>query len=179
MSHIPNSGLGQLADAFQEVTRGEPYYPVKKRGEARRLNPNWTAIAWLEAETLDRTEIIAVSTPYDGLRRVTTHGAAGIISRTTPGVRHSRPMFEIRNDRPNSNATSYYTHPCPNCSDLAYTRTCPEHGDPAKFEKPLPSMSLLSDMYNRLLADLPDGTVSLEGVFTRPMPVRSLLDGTW
>jgi hypothetical protein len=178
MNYIPNSGLGQLADAFQEVTRGEPYYPVKKRGQARRLNPNWTAIAWLEAETLGRTKIIAVSTPYDGLRRVTTHGAAGIISRTTPGVRHSRPMFEIRNDRPGSNATSYYRDPCPNCSDLAYTRTCPEHGDPAKYEKPLPvEQWTFNGPPTPLLEDLIRETY--RQAFTRPMPVRSLLDGTW
>lgn len=40
-----------LSDAARELVQPRnAHYPVKQRGERRRLNPNWEGIRWLEGE---------------------------------------------------------------------------------------------------------------------------------
>lgn len=40
-----------LSDAARELAQPRnAHYPVKQRGERRRLNPNWEGIRWLEGE---------------------------------------------------------------------------------------------------------------------------------
>jgi hypothetical protein len=120
-------GLSQLADTAREVTGGQAYYPVKRKGERRRLNPNWTGIAWLEAETLAATEIIQ-RTDLDGtdMAGMTSLTAAGKIQNQLNRTSHCRRMIDIFTLEASSSQPMTY-HPCPDCDNFAYTATCTEH----------------------------------------------------
>jgi hypothetical protein len=134
---IKNSGLGQLAEA----AAGEDYYPVRRRGEKRRLNPNWAAIEWLEGNTLELTEersrflmsdnggrYDAGEDEIDDLILVTK--ARGV----TLYDHHSRPMFECFRVT-DVNGQCFYADPCPDCDDYARSlRECARH-----TSRPLPT----------------------------------------
>lgn len=119
---IKNAGLGMLA----EVASGQEYYPVKKRGERRQLNPNWGAIAWLEAGSLADTEIVeweAMGPLEDCLDKLISQGVyIGVKSSYT------RPMFEVLYPGARFISTRV-TSPCPDCDDFSRTSRCPVHRD--------------------------------------------------
>jgi len=131
---IKYSGLGHLADVHKELT--DPaggHYPVRRRGERRELRPNWTAIAWLEAQTLEHTELLGTHAVYDGDGVLWhTRTAARLADRVSEGVpRHCvRPMIELIDDyhvREEQMSGPQYSSPCPRCDDWSRTTRCPEH----------------------------------------------------
>lgn len=129
---IKNSGLGQLAEA----AAGEEFYPIRRRGEKRRLNPNRAAIEWLEADTFSMTD------EYSRFLMTDTGGRYGagrgeiddtvLVTKTfgaNLGSHHSRPMFECFEITGNK-GTASYPNPCPNCDNLAYSpRECGQHAE--------------------------------------------------
>lgn len=126
---IKNSGLGQLAEA----AAGEEFYPVRRRGEKRRLNPNRAAIEWLEADTFSMTD------EYSRFLMTDTGGRYGagrgeidgtvLVTKAfgaTLGSHHSRPMFECFDHAMVNGLTS--ESPCGNCDNYAYSWAgCPDH----------------------------------------------------
>lgn len=118
----PLYGLSMLADVTTD------HYPVKRRREKRRLNPNWAGIAWLEAQDLADTEIehIASAENAPELQYMIAHGAH----------RHyySRPMFQLmRTDSPSLSARMRPRREgraCPDCDNWAYTTRCTDHPEP-------------------------------------------------
>lgn len=127
------SGLSRLADiAHREITGGDGPYPVKKKGERRRLDPNWVAIAWLEAETLDATEIAYMADlEIVGMPGMLTLMAAGKARALVGRTSQCRRMIDVLSlDHSSSNPTSY--HPCPDCDNFAVSWNCPEHPEGGK-----------------------------------------------
>jgi hypothetical protein len=113
------SGLSHLADVANPVD----HYPVKRRREPRRLDPNWAGIAWLEAQSLADTEIIRHVDQGDGLTAYTTEGWYGARRRGAyPG-----PMFKIVLDLPLDPGALVCDNPCPVCDDFSRTARCPDH----------------------------------------------------
>lgn len=125
---IKNSGLGQLAEAAAD----KEFYPIRRRGEKRRLNPNRAAIEWLEADTFSLTD------EYSRFLMTDTGGRYGagrgeiddtvLVTKAfgaTLGSHHSRPMFECF-DHVMVNGLS--TGSCGNCDNYAYSWAgCPDH----------------------------------------------------
>jgi hypothetical protein len=100
-------------------------YPVKKRREPRRLNPNQEGIRWLErTEVMDLcAEISSVPDDTHGLVYWATNG-----SRTKS---YSRPMFQLIFDwsgpRPGHKASPGLR--CPGCADFSRSWACDVHGE--------------------------------------------------
>ncbi len=100
-------------------------YPVKKRREPRRLNPNQEGIRWLErTEAMDLCAEIS-SVPDD---------TNGLVYWSTKGTRtksYSRPMFQLIFDwsgpRPGHKASPGLR--CPGCADFARSWACSVHGE--------------------------------------------------
>lgn len=136
---IKNQGLAHLADVANPV-----HYPVRRRGEVRRLVPNWVGIAWLEAEALEDTEILTTEEPSP-TQAATKMGEGLAVQRSRRAVEmvdesvrerplYVRPMFQVFND---THETVMLHHgvrvrnPCARCYDFQYPgRECPAH--PAK-----------------------------------------------
>lgn len=113
------SGLSHFAD----VASGEDRYPVRRRGEPRRLNPNWTGITWLEAQSLEDTKPIRHVDMGDGLAVYVTDGYYLARRRGAyPG-----PMFKIVLDLPLDPGAVVCDDPCPVCDDFSRTARCPDH----------------------------------------------------
>jgi hypothetical protein len=102
-------------------------YPVRRRGEKRRLEPNRPAIEWLERDLDRNCQIIdAEGRLASGLRYTTTWGRLS--------KRHSRPMFEVLTP----SAQPGWSTPgvaCP-CGDMARNRDCPGHPDASPYTPP-------------------------------------------
>lgn len=114
-----HAGLSRLAEAASPVE----YYPVKRRGQRRRLTPNWDAINWLERETETDCEI-SDEAPLDfGMTRII---ALGWFSAKRRGM-HPRRMFDIFGLEASSSSTVAYPKPCPDCLDFSRTWACTEH----------------------------------------------------
>lgn len=131
---IKNSGLGLLA----EVAADEDYYPVRRRGEKRRLNPNRAAIEWLENDTFDLTDAGYRYLMSDTGGRYAVNDdtlddlilVLVLVTRaygSTLGTHHNRPMFECFKITGNK-GTASYPDPCPDCDNFAYSpRECERH----------------------------------------------------
>lgn len=132
---IPKSaGLSRLADVADESI-GVHSYPVKKKGQPRRLDPNWGAINWLESETETDTEI---SEEYDAGESVfdgegnflgtdfLIQRALGYFSARQAGM-YPWPMFQTFATFKAS--MSPYPDPCPDCDDWSRTSRCEVHHD--------------------------------------------------
>lgn len=113
-----NARLSRLAEAASPIE----YYPVKRRGQKRRLAPNWDAINWLEDETEGDTEICSKAPLDDGMNRQVTLGWYGAKRR---GM-YPRRMFDIFVLELSSTNPVAYT-PCEACDNYAYTWACTEH----------------------------------------------------
>lgn len=119
MTTPKHAGLSRLAEAASPVE----YYPVKRRGQKRRLVPNWDAINWLERETEGDTEISDVSPLGDGMNRQL---ALGWYGAKRQGM-YPRRMFDIFELEASSSNTISYPKPCPDCLDFSRTWACTEH----------------------------------------------------
>jgi hypothetical protein len=122
------SGLSLLADVAKELTDPKhAHYPVKRKGERRRLDPNWTGIAWLEADTLEATEILEgdwdAGLPGDGLKRQISRGWSWAkADRTSQG----RPIFQAIPLSASSTGPVWHAG-CAGCYDFAYSWNCERH----------------------------------------------------
>jgi hypothetical protein len=124
---LKHDGLSQLADLAREAYGVELYYPVKRRGVRRRLDPNWTAIAWLEAQQMTETEIEDVQqTTYDISDGLRVQRALGWYSAKRNG-HYARPMFQIIPVDASSSHQVPYSNPCPECLDFSRSWACPVH----------------------------------------------------
>lgn len=110
----------------------EDHYPVRRRGEKRRLNPNRAGIAWLDEQAAKvtattRTRLMddrGVILPDNGRLK-----ADFVVTRVYPRPRidnHMRPMFQTFYVESWSGTTSY-VNPCPDCLNMAYSWSCPKH----------------------------------------------------
>lgn len=110
--------IGRLID---EAFAGN-HYPVKRKGERRRLNPDLAAITWLELSIQAHTVIHETEYAGDGLRNTFAYGWYGARNK---GM-HPGPMFKIL---PLEVTSSSQTpgHNCPDCGDWARTSRCEEH----------------------------------------------------
>lgn len=138
---IKHQGLAHLADVANPV-----HYPVRRRGEARRLVPNWVGIAWLEAEALEDTEILATEQPSptqaavkmgEGLAVQRSRRAVEMVDESVrERPLYVRPMFQVFNDAHENvmlhhGARVRQDSACADCYDFQYPgRDCPRH--PAK-----------------------------------------------
>ena len=157
---IKNSGLGLLA----EVAADEDYYPVRRRGQKRRLNPNRAAIEWLENDTLDLTEERGQFLMSDKGGRYALDDTRDFVKEecvlvtkargSILGTHHSRPMFECFEITENKGTMSY-PDPCPDCHNFAYsTRECGRHAE-------APAVSSYVSELNRITA--PSVRVHVDG----------------
>lgn len=122
-----HTGLSQLADVAHE-SADEKFYPIKKRGGRRYLNPNRHAIAWLEKETADDTRIGELIDVYAGGQWT---GSQWILARGWSTARQNgqyvRPMYELFNLEASSSNMRDYANPCPACLDFSRSWACEEH----------------------------------------------------
>ena len=103
------------------------HYPVRKRGEARRLNPNYPGIHWLERESQGETELLG-SDEYDPWN----NGLKILRARGYYKARHNgypRRMFDLFGPDYTSAYNVEYWFPCPACDDWARTSRCADHPD--------------------------------------------------
>lgn len=116
-------GLARLVDTARDITdpRGA-HYPVKRKGERRRLNPNLDAIRWLEGEAFQTDTEIART--YD-LGEFTVHRALGWSNARRMGM-YPWPMFQAHSSF-KAHMLSYDS--CPDCDNWAYTSRCTKHHD--------------------------------------------------
>jgi hypothetical protein len=109
-----------------DVASDEDHYPVRRRGEKRRLNPNRAGIAWLDEQAAKvtattRTRLMddrGVILPDNGRLK-----ADFVVTRVYPRPRidnHMRPMFQTFYVESWSGTTSY-VNPCPDCFNMAYS----------------------------------------------------------
>lgn len=189
-----HSGLSRLADVAREATGEAAHYPVKKKGERRRLDPNWTAIAWLEADTLDDTEIVyTADLEIIGMPGLLTLMAAGKTRALVGRTSQCRRMIDVFSlDTSSTHPTSY--KPCPYCDNFAVSWNCPEHprggktdrvfGETEGFSIP----SIFADELNRIeeraarvaerVSSLPEGSVTITfRVHNSVTPVLGELSG--
>lgn len=159
---IENSGLGQLAEAAKELSNpAGAHYPVRRRGERRELRPNWTAIAWLEAQSLEGTKL-ECPTPVcpDGDEVAWYTHLARRVAPFSPSLHPTncvRPMIELIDDYSADGRMSghqYATNPCPHCDDWSRTARCTQH-----HEQGPDSVT-------------PEGMLLLHPVIRHPEPVR-------
>jgi len=99
-------------------------YPVRHRGERRRLNPNQAGIAWLEEQSETDTEIAEIYSVAIGELRV--QRALGYYSAKRRDM-YPWPMFQTFSDF-KANMLPY-PNPCPDCDDWARTSRCTSHHD--------------------------------------------------
>ncbi len=117
-------GPTQLADLTSPVP-----YPVKRRGERRRRDPNWPGIAWLEAESLADTEITSVDEvdlETDGRHEsvILLHAEGGCNARARGHF--PRTMFQLIENE-HSSALQMPVSPCVACYDFSRSWHCPDH----------------------------------------------------
>ena len=132
---IENSGLGQLAEAAKELSNpAGAHYPVRRRGERRELRPNWTAIAWLEAQSLEGTKLECPTGVYPDGDEVAwyTHLARRVapFSPLLHPTNCVRPMIELIDDYSADGRMSGHqlsNSPCPGCDDWSRTARCTQH----------------------------------------------------
>jgi hypothetical protein len=118
-------GLSQLAD-----TVTPDHYPIKRRGQKRTLNPNWTAVAWIEATQLGDTELLPEDEVGDGFmgdNMYVDRAVGGIYARRNG--HYARPMFQALPLEASSSASISYPNPCPACLDFSRSWACEEHGE--------------------------------------------------
>ncbi|QMP84442.1 hypothetical protein HUN42_00065 [Streptomyces phage Dagobah] len=122
------SGVSHLAD----VAAGKDHYPVRRRGERRRLNPNQAGIAWLseQAEPVTKTEneIPVINGDHAGL--VFTR-AKGWLAARKEGM-YPGPMFKIVHDDVELELRNFWASPsretaCAGCDDWSRTASCDDH----------------------------------------------------
>jgi hypothetical protein len=123
---LKHGGLSHLADTAATL-QGEDHYPVKRRGQKRRLNPNWTAIAWLEANQITETELEELPEYGRDVRDgVYSVRALGWFTAKRNG-HYARPIFQLLPVDASSSNQINYADPCPACLDFSRSWACEEH----------------------------------------------------
>lgn len=104
------------------------YYPVKRKGERRRLRPNPGAIRYLEDATETDTEIESVERLGDQEEWAQMNGvrALGWYNAKRAG-HYPRRMFDVFALETSSTYPVSYSKPCPACQDFSRTWACTEH----------------------------------------------------
>lgn len=103
------------------------YYPVKRPGQRRRLNPNWPAIRLLEAKAEPVTALYRTEVKTSDGERYALLLCPGASAARRQG-QHPRPMFEVFEDGASSTMRVHNERPCPVCNDFAYAgRRCGVH----------------------------------------------------
>lgn len=126
-----NAGLSHLADVAREAYGVELYYPIKKRRQPRRLDPNWAGIEWLEQQSETDTEISEEydAGEYDGGETVfRVQRALGWNSARRMGM-YPWPMFQCFPAVSFKASMFRYLDPCPDCDDWSRTSKCEVHHD--------------------------------------------------
>lgn len=124
-----NAGLSRLAEAASPIE----YYPIKKKGQPRRLRPNLDAIRYLEAEQEQPTEIFELydageAIPGSFVSEYKIQRANGWYDAKRDGM-YPRPMFQTFDLVISSSNMVPYLEPCPDCDDWSRTSKCEEHFD--------------------------------------------------
>lgn len=114
---LKNAGLSHLAD----VANKADHYPVKKRWEPRRLNPNYDAIRWLEEATHEATKI-AWSEPD----RCTDEELQILHAEGADVRNYNRPMFQVLPRDAFSGMGASVT-PCMSCDRFDRSWACEDH----------------------------------------------------
>ena len=150
-----NSGLSHLADAARRD--GEQIlhsYPMKKKGEPRRLLPNRAGIEWLESDAndFDDDTDIEYAEPMRDAESVNILHSYGRERK-----RYARPMFQIIPRDAFSGAQQNVT-PC-SCDrfDLSWDATrCETHAevewDTVEAPAAVPLGERLNEMYEQMIA---------------------------
>ena len=173
-----------IKNGLADVASDEDYYPVRRRGEKRRLNPNRDAIEWLENDTLDLTDAghrylmtdlgfrlnIVDATPGDDCVLVTRAYGSHLATH------HKRPMFECFDI--NASKALTYRDPCPECDNLAYSfQGCQRHNDEDRAPK---RASLLRDAFREtqeLIDQISAPTLQAPADFTLTAHGQDAADG--
>ncbi len=137
-------GLSHLADVARDLTQpGEACYPVRRKGERRRLNPNQAGIDWLEGrctdgrDFLDATEIvdedpagevIGEDSSGEQVYEYRALRARGAYAARSKGL-YVRPIFQTLHPGRGSGQSLRYPAPCPDCDDWSRTSRCAQHHD--------------------------------------------------
>jgi hypothetical protein len=107
-------------------------YPVKRRGDRRRLNPNRDGIAWLEEQSETDTEISTTYpmgaiayTPEGEVYEFAVHRALGYYSARRRDM-YPWPMFQVH---AGFKASMLVFDSCPDCDDWSRTSRCTSHHD--------------------------------------------------
>lgn len=139
-----HDGLSQLADTARDLTRPrEACYPIRRKGEKRRLNPNQAGIDWLEGRCTDGEDFlgateIAAETPSGEVVGLGVYGEPVHeykILRAHGGFRarrrglYVRPIFQTLHIERGSAQQLSYPAPCPDCDDWSRTSRCAQHHD--------------------------------------------------
>lgn len=130
--------LSRTADAARILLGGKDHYPVKRRGERRRLSPNTEGIAWLDARAKRDAEITWECGLNDQGEMVAADSATAalILQRGNfvwdhyrPAPRYLRAMIQSLPAAPDQigGDTMFCSDPCPNCYDFSYAWSCPHH----------------------------------------------------
>lgn len=122
------TGLSRLSDAAAVLT-GEDHYPVRRRGEKRRLNPNTAGIAWLDslaaqasvpepdAEAVyDDQSFYPEFTPHAGKPWIRAWKASGYA-----GGNLTRPMLQAFHVDKGGRGMGFDRDCCPDCYNFAYS----------------------------------------------------------
>lgn len=118
-----HSELSQLADA------AFAHYPIRRKGERRRLNPNWDGIDWLEAETRGAVCVRDEFEGPDGNLILETFGGANAKAKGA----YVRPMI-LEMPLGVGSASPVSVIPCPGCDDWSRTSKCRTHHDRDGFD---------------------------------------------
>jgi hypothetical protein len=131
-----NAGLSHLADVSNEQALTF-HYPVKKKGQPRRLRPNLDAIRYLEIESETDTEIreeygageavFNDEEVYLGVE-FKIERALGYFSARQRNM-YPWPMFQVFQVSGFKAKMIGYLSPCPDCDDWSRTSRCTEHHD--------------------------------------------------
>jgi hypothetical protein len=187
-----HAGPSRLAEAASPID----YYPVKRRGQKRRLTPNWDAIRWLEDESEGDTEICGEAprgAPGSEWGDVNVIRALGYYVAKRQGM-YPRQMFDVFELEQSSSSMISYPDPCPACLDYSRTWACAEHHeiewDTSRRCWVRPGTSLWYELHPMDTADLqaeeavqPQGMQPPEGLYDRlaSLPTGSItvnLDNT-
>lgn len=122
------SGVSHLAD----VAAGKDHYPVRRRGEQRRLNPNQAGIEWLSEQAEPVTKTVDTHPVDNGDHAgLVFHQAMGWFTARKEGM-YPGPMFKIVDDIAGWDARNFWASPtreaaCPGCDDWSRTASCDDH----------------------------------------------------
>lgn len=159
---------------LSDTAFGEDHYPVRRRGEKRRLNPNLAGIAWLDrraAEVTATTETRVMSDTGTILPK--NFEGAFILTRVYPRPRvdnHLRPMFQTFNIDGWS-ATGTYTDPCPDCFNMAYSDSRCKRGHGSAQGWRVPQAPSPSSFFRTVVGEY----INLQRLLPEPPPITNSL----